>query len=92
MFKSDFIDISFTAYFGGLNVSVRKDIRLQARKNAGALNRQDVLILGSDRGWLLKQQVSVAPILVKRRRLARLKCLKAVILKFIVIKQFDENM
>ena len=50
MFKSDFIDISFTAYFGGLNVSDRKAIRSQARQIAGALNRQDEFILGSYRG------------------------------------------
>ena len=50
MFKSDFIDISFTAHFGVLKLSDRKAIRSQARQIAGALNRQDVLMLGSDSG------------------------------------------
>ena len=93
MLKSDFIDISFTAHFGVLKISDRKAIRSQARHIADALNRQYVFILGSDSvGWLLKQQASVVPILVKRSRLARLKCLKAAILKLIVFKQYDENM
>ena len=47
MYKSDFTDI-FTAHFGGLKMSDRKAIRSQAKQSAGALNRQDVLILGSD--------------------------------------------
>ena len=75
--QSDFIDISFTAHFGVLKTSDRKAIRSQARQISGALNRKDVLILG----WLLKQQASVVPIFVKGRRLARLKCLRAAILK-----------
>ena len=48
--QSDFIDICFTAHFGILKMSDRKAIRSKARQIAGALNRQNVLIFGSDSG------------------------------------------
>ena len=42
-------------------------------------------------GRLLKQRASVVPIIVHLRQLARLKCFIAIILKLIVIKQFEKK-
>ena len=73
-----------------LKISDRKTIRSQTRENAGGLNRQDVLILGSDSGEATETARESGSDTCSTKTASEIEFFIAAILKLIVIKQFNK--